>query len=394
MIETRSKDLHIRNEKEEQLAEKADRLSSQIEVYAAKNDETGEFPFASFQLLKDAGVLGLTIPRAYGGEEASLYETIIVLERIAKGDGSVALSVGWHLCLFINYRHSQKWEKGQFSRICKDVIEKGEVLNIFATEKNGGNIFRGSKPETIARRTATGFELTGEKTFATLAPIANPFIVIAWIEEKGVLGEFLVRKNENVELIETWNTIGMRSTGSHNILFHDVQLPADSLLSIMDGKGGSRNRATFLFIAAVFLGVSHAARDFILDYTVNHRSNSLQASISDVPHVQQKIGEIEVLLTSSRMLLYSLADKWDQAQTLADREQLFKDFQAAKYIICHQAIKIVELAMQIAGGRALSKDFKLERLFRDVQCGFPMHPADDMIIGQLAKEAILLYKEA
>ncbi|MEX3715903.1 acyl-CoA dehydrogenase family protein [Cytobacillus horneckiae] len=388
MIGTITKDIHIRNDREGNLAEKANALALEFENFASTNDQDAQFPFASFARLRESGLLNLTIPKIYGGEEATLYETIIVLEALAKGDGSVALAAGWHLCLFLNERNALKWDENSFQKICRGVIENGDVINIFATEKKGGNIFRGSKPETIARRIKDGYIISGEKAFATLSPIADPFIVVAWIEDEGVLGEFLVRRNESIEIVESWNTIGMRSTGSHHLIFHEVEVPRDALLSRFVKTGGTRNRSTLLFISAVFLGVAHAARDLILDYTVNHFSSSLNIPICEIPHINQKIGEIEALLTTSRIIVYSLADKWDASESDKERDDLFRDFHAAKYIVCHQAIKIVELCMRIAGGRGLSKDFKLERLFRDVQCALSMHPADDMIIEALAKTAV------
>ncbi|MEA1853600.1 acyl-CoA dehydrogenase family protein [Cytobacillus sp. OWB-43] len=390
MLQTKIKDVHIRNEREAAIAEKYDKIAERLEEYADENDEKGMFPYASFAILREAGFFSLTVPQKYGGYEASLYEMAIALERLAKGDGAVALAAGWQSCLFLNYREGNRWREEVFAKVCQDVVQNGDILNIFATEKKGGNIFRGSQPETIARRTAGGYLISGEKTFATLAPIADPLIVMAWVEDEGVLGEFLIRKSDKVVVKETWNTIGMRSTGSDTIVLNEVFVSEESLLAKATGKdGGLKNRSTFLFIASVFLGVAHAARDFIIDFAKHQQAGSLNKPIAEVPHIQQKIGEIEINLTTSRTLLYSLADKWDRFPQ--QRDHLLNDFQAAKYTICHQAIRIVEIAMRIAGGRGLSKDFKLERLFRDVQCGLSMHPADDMIVQGLARS--VLYSE-
>ncbi|MEK5107629.1 acyl-CoA dehydrogenase family protein [Cytobacillus sp. FSL K6-0129] len=384
MLQTKIKDVQIRNEREAALAEKYDEIAERLEGYAAENDEQGTFPYASFDILREAGFFSLTVPQKYGGYEASLYEMTIAL---AKGDGAVALAAGWQSCLFLNYREGNRWKEEIFATVCQGVVQNGDTLNIFATEKKGGNIFRGSQPETVARRTAGGYIISGEKTFATLAPIADPLIVMAWVEDEGVLGEFLIRKSDKVVVKETWNTIGMRSTGSDTIMLNEVFVPEKALLAKATGKdGGLKNRSTFLFIASVFLGVAHAARDFIIDFAKHQQAGSLQKPIAEVPHIQQKIGEIEIALTTSRTLLFSLADKWDRYPHL--RDDLLNDFQAAKYTICHQAIHIVELAMRVAGGRGLSKDFKLERLFRDVQCGLSMHPADDMIVQGLARSAL------
>ncbi|MBD8007274.1 acyl-CoA dehydrogenase family protein [Bacillus norwichensis] len=385
MDRSQIKDWHIRDSKEYEYTLLAEELAKQIEPKANHYDQTGEFPHESFDVLRKAGFFKLSVPKCYGGEEASLYEILLILERLAKGDGSVALAAGWHLCMFLNLRDSRKWKEEVFEKVCKDTVENGHVLNMFATERSTGNIFRGAKLATVAKKTAKGFILSGRKAFATLAPIVNQFSVIAWIEDEAVAGEFLVQMNDKVKIVETWNTIGMRATGSHDIILSDVFVPEDALLTRMEQKKVEKNRPTLLVIPAVFLGVAHEARDFIIEYTSSRYSHSLDGTLSNAPHVQQKIGEIEALLKSSRTILFTLAAKWDQSPE--ERELLFDDFHAAKYTICNNAIRIVELAMRIAGGHSLSKDYKLERLFRDVQCGLPMHPADDMIINQLAKGA-------
>ena len=85
-------------------------------------------------------------------------------------------------------------------------------------------------------------------------------------------------------------------------------------------------------------------------------------------------------------MLYPLAEKWDENPNL--RDKLTDEVSVVKYTITNHAIKIVELAMAIAGGHSLSKDLPLERYFRDVQCGLYNPPHNDMIISQLADSAI------
>nr|WP_256462223.1 MULTISPECIES: acyl-CoA dehydrogenase family protein [Parageobacillus] len=133
-----------------------------------------------------------------------------------------------------------------------------------------------------------------------------------------------------------------------------------------------------------------AARDFILDFAVSRYSHSFGGVIADIPHIRGKIGQIEILLKSSRHTLYAIAEKWESNP---EHKDCFSDeVSMAKYIICNNAIRIVELAMRIAGGHALSKHHKLERLFRDVQCG-PFHPPqDDMVTQQLADSALTKVK--
>ncbi|MEH6943077.1 acyl-CoA dehydrogenase family protein [Bacillus sp. JJ722] len=385
-----SDELFVRNEREAELVAYADRLATEIEDKAGYYDETGQFPFESFEFLKQQGYFKLTIPKQYGGDEISLYELLLVQERLARGDGSTALSVGWHLLTFLNVREARPWPEDVFAQLCRDAVENGELINIINTERNVGNLVRGGKPTTVARRTEGGYLITGRKSYASLAPILNHFTIIAYVEDEDVNAEFLVTKNEGVDVIETWNTLGMRSTGSHDIDMKEAFVPENALLTRHDPNKPSRfladGRIYSLEIPAVYLGIAGAARDIAVNFAKTTYSHSLQNYISQASHVRQKIGEIEVLYHSSRSLLYSLADRFERDITL--RENLSNDVSLVKHIICGNAIKITQLAMKIVGGRSLSRGQKLERLFRDVQCGLFNPPQEDIIIEQLASSAL------
>ena len=107
--------------------------------------------------------------------------------------------------------------------------------------------------------------------------------------------------------------------------------------------------------------------------------------------MQQKIGEMEILIAAARGLLYGLAEKWDRDEAVQD--QLSQEVAITKYTVCNHAVKIVELAMSIAGGHSLSKDLPLERYFRDVQCGLYNPPLNDMVVSAVATAAIKGYRD-
>lgn len=384
----------IRNEKDVKLVEYAERIANQISVTAAKFDETGEFPFEHFEILKKEGYFNLTVPKEYGGKGLSLYEILLVQERLAKASGSTALAVGWHLMTFFSLSNFRPWKEEQFAQICKAVVEEGSLLNVYATERTTGNIVRGGNPSTIAKKTEDGFVINGRKAFATLAPIVKHFTVMAYIEEEDRVAEFLIKKNDSVKVINTWNVLGMRSTGSMDIELNNVFVPKEALLAYSEkgvpNRFNSNSSAYTLQLPAIYLGIATAARDFIIKYADEKYSPSLGASILEAPHIQQKIGEMEILIAVSRSLLYGLAEKWDNNEQV--RDKLSNEVAITKYTVCNNAIKIVELAMSIAGGHSLSKDLPLERYFRDVQCGVFNPPLNDMVISQIANAAIESYQ--
>lgn len=388
-------DIFIRNNREQKLVDFAKSLAEKIEKTASHYDHTGKFPFEHFKILQDAGYFKLTVPKKYGGEEISLYELLLVQEQLAKGDASTALSVGWHLLTFLNVRESKTWPENIFSELSKRAVQEGSLLNIINSERGKGNISRGAIPGTTARKVPGGYIIKGEKSYASLAPILKQFMIIAYIEEEGITGEFLITKNDQVEIINTWDALGMRSTGSHDIILNDVFVPEEALLYRQRPNETNRflahGRVYSLEVPAVYLGIAGAARDFAIHFAKNTYSYSLENTINHASHVQQKAGEIELLYHSSRRILYSIAAQVEQEPE--KKEKLADEVSMAKYLICNNTLEIVSKAMKIVGGRSLSKSHKLERLFRDAQCGTYNPPLDDVVITQLSKSALFEEKE-
>lgn len=383
-------DIYIRNEREQKLVDYAKGLAQEIEKTAGHYDKTAEFPFEHFKLLQEAGYFKLTVPKRYGGDEISLYEMLLVQEQLGKGDASTALSVGWHLLTFLNVRESRSWPEPVFEQLSKNAVEEGSLLNIINSERGKGNISRGAIPGTIARKVTGGYIINGQKAYASLAPILKQFMIIAYIEDEGITGEFLITKNDQVEIINTWDALGMRATGSHDILLKDVFVPEEALLYRQRPNEINRflahGRVYSLEIPAVYLGIAGAAREYALDFAKETYSHSLGNTINHAAHVQQKAGEIELLYHSSRRILYSIAS---QVEHEPEKKNLLTDeVSMAKYLICNNTIEIVEKAMKIVGGRSLSKSNKLERLFRDAQCGAYNPPLDDVVISQLSKNVL------
>jgi len=389
-------DVTLRNASDVALAAYADELAAEIANTAAHYDQTGQFPHAHFDLLRERGALKLTVPKAHGGRGLSLYETLLFQERLAKGSGSTALSLGWHLMVLGYLSHELKWRPEAFRQLCHDVVHKGDLINVLVTEREAGNLLRGARASTVARKTEHGYVITGQKAFCSSAPALNQMIVYAWVEDEQRAAEFLVPKSDKVRIIESWNTMGMRSTGSHDIAFDGVTVPHSALLSYIDvGKTSSftvASRAYGLQLSAVYLGIAIAARDFAMSFAHGHHSHSLGGSILDAPQVQQKLGEIELLLGAAKTLLYGLVERWDRHDDIKGR--LDHEVAITKVTVTQNAIRAVELAVSIVGGHALSRSLPLERYFRDVQCGPHNPPQADAVLAQLARDATTRYRAA
>ncbi|NRF95405.1 acyl-CoA/acyl-ACP dehydrogenase [Paenibacillus frigoriresistens] len=376
-------DQYIRSEEERAWARKTEELAALFAGRAAKHDQEGSFPFENFADLREAGYLKLTVPQEFGGNGLSLYALVMLQERLAYGDGSTALAVGWHVGQILHLRTTRKWPEAIFADLCRSVVSDGTVINTFASEAASGSPSRGGKPETTAVPADGGWRITGRKTFSTLSPILDRFVVSAYIPDEDCTDDFLIHRTDRVTLVETWDTLGMRATGSHDVILDGVFVDKDMRLS---GKGMDDGGGWLLHIPACYMGIALAARDYALEFARSYRPNHMNEPIAALPSVQHSIGEMEIELRTARSLLYAAADRWDREKE--DRPALKPELGLAKYVATNNAIKIVDLAMRIVGAASLSRNRPLERYYRDVRAGLHNPPMDSTVLQTLAKAAL------
>lgn len=380
---TRWVDQYIRNEEEQARVLLVDQLAAGFAERAEKHDREGSFPFDNFADLRKAGYLKLTVPKVFGGEEISLYEMVMLQERLAYGDGSTALAVGWHMGQMLHLRTTRKWPQAVFAELCAAVVKDGVMINTFASEAATGSPSRGGRPETTAAAADGGWLITGRKTFSTLSPILDRFVVSAYIPAEDTVSDFLVDRSEQVSMIETWDTLGMRATGSHDVVLDQAFVPSAHRLT---GKGTDDGGGWLLHIPACYLGIALAARDYALSFASSYKPGQMDKPISSIPSVQHSIGQMELELRTAHAMLYAIADRWDRETE--NRPALKADLGLAKYVVTNNAIKIVDLAMRIVGGTSLSRQLPLERYYRDVRAGLHNPPMDNVVIQNLAATAL------
>jgi alkylation response protein AidB-like acyl-CoA dehydrogenase len=353
---------------------------------AAENDKKGRFPFENIEELKNIKYTALTVPKEFGGGGISLYELVRLQEAIAVGDGATSLSIGWHMGMMMNLSEERSWEPSLLKEVFENAVN-GAVFNTYATEAQTGSPTRGGKPTTTAEKEGDRWRITGRKTFSTMAPMVDFFVVTATIEETNEVGSFLIpRHADGVQMEETWDSIAMRSTGSHDIILENVKVPFHCLAQA-SGNRKSSAPGYLLHIPACYLGIAEAAKREAISFAKNYTPNSLSHPIVELPAIQQKIGEMELKLMQSRFVLYSVAKMWDAAAG-EERSQLLPELSAAKMTVTNLGIEVVDLAMRIVGARSLSERSPLQRLYRDIRAGLHNPPMDDITLLQLAKREI------
>lgn len=385
-------DPSLRDAEDAEIVALADRIGALLAPTAALYDAEGRFPHEHFEILHRHGALALTIPKAYGGRGLSLYRTLLFQQHLGRAAGPTALCLGWHLMVFGCLSWRPCWPEAALARLARSVVERGHLVNALLTERDAGNLLRGAQARTRARRSGSGWVLSGHKAFCSSAPALKQMVVYARIDGEPGMAEFVVPMGEGVRILETWDSVGMRSTASHDIVFDEVRLPDEALVHRF-GPGPDRpgslavaSRAWGLQVSALYLGIAEAAREFAIRFADKHPLTGQDGVILDAPAVQARLGEIELLLGAARAQLYGLAERWERYPALQDR--LHDEVAITKVTVGRQAVRTVGLANELVGGHSLSRRHPLERLWRDVNCHAFNPPQADHVMAGLARDAI------
>lgn len=359
-------------------------LANEFAERAEEIDEQGRFPHENMEKLKQSGYPKWTLSRLFGGEEISLHEMLLYQERLAQGDASTALCIGWHLGVVMDVWEKKNWNESALTWLMKEVAG-GALVNSAATEPQTGSPTRGGKPHTTARKTSAGWVLNGRKTFTTMSPALDYFLVKASIEGSEEVGNFIVpRKTDGVSIEETWDMMAMRGTGSHDLLLHEVTLADEALAETLTAAQKQKPNGWLLHIPACYIGIALAARNYAVNFASTYSPNSITGTIKDLPNVQRLMGEMELELMSARHFMYGVAQKWDESE---QRENMQGELAGVKHVVTNTAISVVDKAMRIVGAKSLQRSNPLQRYYRDVRAGLHNPPMDDMTIMNLAKQA-------
>jgi alkylation response protein AidB-like acyl-CoA dehydrogenase len=309
-------------------------------------------------------------------------------EALARGCASTALAVNMHL--FQIGSTADAWRNGApVEGILKRVAAEGIVI-----ASNGAEAIVAGEwtTATTAERRNGGYVLNGRKFFCSQAPGMDILRLLARDTETD---ELLIvgvgRQVDGLSIVETWDTTGMRATASHDIVLKDVQVPEAAVGARLPAGEPLRHpgianvgRWFLALVAGVYLGIAEEARD----EAYRALGTGINSSNRDQVLTDMLLGEME----SDLLIARSVRD-----QVTQDLDAFPSDLQAAlskailcKQVVTDQAIKVVDRAVEIAGGRAYFRKSPLERLARDVRAGRfhpPSAPISYQIAGVRAREA-------
>ena len=349
-------------------------LGARFAERAAEHDRDNTFVGENYAQLRESGYTALAIPEELGGLGASLRQICYAQAELARYCGATALAVNMHLYLALTNMY--RWKNG--------AANAEPLLRRIAAEKlilmtSGGS--DGLWPSTKATREDGGYRLNGRKAFCSQAPIANVLSTFATyddpVEGKVILAVGVPTSSPGLQIVETWDTLGMRGTASHDVQLDDVMISEAQVVAKQPwGKIGPALRVAIIHgvstMAAVYFGIAAGARDEAVRVVSGRRDGEGTLATQD-PAIARLVGMMEYKLRTAWWSLIGALNELPDDYQYPANEQTVNTILLAKRCVVTEATEIVDLAMEAVGGGAFYKRSPLERAYRDVRGG-PFHP--------------------
>jgi alkylation response protein AidB-like acyl-CoA dehydrogenase len=349
---------------------------------AADYDASATFPVENYRDLHAAGLLGLTVPAAYGGLGADPCTYALCLMELAKGCSATALTFNMHSTVMsiVDSIASPR----QKERLFGEVVQQGKVVASLGSEP--GSSFRDRYVvQTRFEPVEGGYRVKGVKHFCSIGANADLYAVIGLIEgtnsaREGLLCAMIERDAGGIRVDPTWDTVGMRATRSDTLTF-DTVIDQNAVL----GGVGAYLKADLsgfgLGYAAVYLGIGQAAFEYIREQARTRVVSPATTPMSHHPLVQRTLADMATRLRAGQLLLTDAAENKMSGDAAASTLAINQ----AKYFCAETGVWVTEQAMRLAGGRGILKALPLERWHRDALAGPVMPPANERCLETVGK---------
>jgi alkylation response protein AidB-like acyl-CoA dehydrogenase len=331
---------------------------AEIEPHAAEWDREHRFPRELYDRLAELGLMGVCVPEDLGGAGADFLSYILVLEELSRADAGVGVTVAVHtsaatLPIVVNGTPEQ----------CErhvPLLARGERLGAFAlTEAESGS--DAASLRARAERDGDGWRITGRKQWATNARYAGTIILFARTDA-GISCFVVDGDSEGLEVSKEEEKLGLNSSSTADVVLDGVRVDADRLLG-EEGKGFAIAMQTLdggrIGIASQAVGIAQAAYDAARAYALERRQFGKR--IADFQAIQWKLADMATEIEAARMLVYRAAWLREQGQPHTEAGAMAKLFASST------ARRQTAEAIQVLGGYGYTKEFPVERYYRDAK---------------------------
>ncbi|WP_314286289.1 acyl-CoA dehydrogenase family protein [Capnocytophaga sputigena] len=350
------------SETQKMVAEAAkDFAEKYIRPYVMQWDESQEFPVEVFRKAGELGFMGILVPEIYGGSALDYHDYIAIVEEISKVDPSIGLSIAAHNSLCTNHILSFGNEEQKQRWLPK--LASGEWIGAWGiTEHNTGSDSGGMA--TTAVKDGDEWVLNGTKNFITHGKSGNIAVVIARTGEKGdkhgITAFVVERGTKGFSAGKKENKLGMRASETAEMIFQDCRIPdanrlgavGDGFIQAMKILDGGR-----ISIGALSLGIAKGAYEASLKYAKERMQFGKR--LIDLQAVGFKLADMATEIEASELLLHKSAFQKNNGQRVTLSGAMAKMYSSE---VC---VRVATEAIQIHGGYGYTKDFPVEKFFRD-----------------------------
>lgn len=352
------------NENQKMIAQTVrDFAEKEIRPHFMEWDETQEFPVQVFKKLGELGMMGVFIPEEYGGSGFGYDEYITVVSEIAKVCGSIGLSVAAHnsLCTGHIYYHGSEEQKKKYL----PKLASAEWIGAWGLTETGTGSDAGGM-NTTAVRDGNEWVLNGSKNFITHGKSGDVAVVIARTGAKGDskgMSAFIVEKGTpGFSAGKKENKLGMRASETCELIFNDCRIPAENLIG-EEGRGFQQAMQILdggrISIGALSLGIAKGAYEAAIKYSKEREQ--FGKPISQFQAIAFKLADMATQIEAAELLLYQAA------YLKNNKKNLTRESAIAKYYASEVACTVANEAVQIFGGYGYTKDFPVEKFYRDAK---------------------------
>jgi alkylation response protein AidB-like acyl-CoA dehydrogenase len=335
----------------------------EIRPHVMEWDEEQTFPHEIISELGRMGFMGVTFPAEYGGAGLGYVEYGIVVEELSRVDSSVGIIVAAHtsLCAGHIFEAGSEEQKRRFL----PPLARGEKLGCWSlTEPQAGSDASGT--QTTARLEGDRWVLNGSKTFTSNGSYADICVAMAVTEKAahkhGISAFIIERGTEGFRAGRKENKLGLRASDTAEIIFEDCRIPRENCLGepgegfIDSLKVLDRGRIS---IAAMAVGMAQGAYEASLSYAKQRRQ--FGKAISEFEGVQWKLADMATEIEAARLLTMQAASRVDRGVPVTRQSSM------AKLFAGEAAVKVASEAVQIHGGYGFTKDYPVEKYYRDAK---------------------------